>query len=429
VADHERTGENLLPKIVAPRSGSKYIQLRNRIVAGPYTWRLYPEVLPTPPSGSTKGEAIQRFYEKPPRLTDRLTSDETVNELKEIQDLLVKRVSNVIDDETERLRISELCGERPDTVIGTTHDVSALSESFKDAVKLADRQYAGELLDAEMFSSGEAMGRVRQVPACERATVIQQELDRWRDRSVEAIRGWAPKYFTIARSFPQQISQVPSQWTKAKLLEGVTRRLKPDQLRAVTFWLKAACGERDIEPVESPTPWRMPAWGVTQQPALAEVIKAATETVQLPGSGASHLTMAECPESEISADSSVNRARVVGRVINELLQIRPQMKSDSDYEKIEATFPEFVAFKVCNTNPELKMKLENIQGHQQFVRFAIEIVAAKYGRKYNTVEKDWRTHKRKRPKCTVLLSVHESVKWTLRREWSRCSRGATPRCD
>jgi hypothetical protein len=326
---------------------------------------------------------------------DRLTSDETVNELKEIQDCLVKRVSNVIDDETERLRISELCGERPDTVFGTTHDVSALSESFKDAVKLADRQYAGELLDAEMSSSGEAMGRVRQVPACERAAVIQEELNRWRDRSVQAIREWAPKYFTIARSFPQQISRVPSQWTKAKLLEGVTRRLKPDQLRAVTFWLRAACGERDIEPVESPTPWRMPAWGVTQQPALAEVIKAATSqpTVQLPGSGASHPTIAERPESEISADSSVNRARVVGRVIDELIQIRPQMKSDSDYEKIEAAFPKFVAFKVCNTNPELKMKLENIQGHQQFVRFAIEIVAAKYGRKYNTVEKDWRTHK------------------------------------
>jgi hypothetical protein len=34
----------------------------------------------------------------------------------------------------------------------------------------------------------------------------------------------------------------------------------------------------------------------------------------------------------------------------------------------------------------------------------------------------------KRPKCTVLLSVHESVKWTLRQEWSRCSRATTPRC-
>jgi len=32
----------------------------------------------------------------------------------------------------------------------------------------------------------------------------------------------------------------------------------------------------------------------------------------------------------------------------------------------------------------------------------------------------------KRPKCTVLLSVHESVRWTRRQEWSRCSRATTP---
>ena len=35
---------------------------------------------------------------------------------------------------------------------------------------------------------------------------------------------------------------------------------------------------------------------------------------------------------------------------------------------------------------------------------------------------------RKRPKCTVLPSVHESVRCTLRQDWSRCSRAATPRC-
>jgi hypothetical protein len=34
----------------------------------------------------------------------------------------------------------------------------------------------------------------------------------------------------------------------------------------------------------------------------------------------------------------------------------------------------------------------------------------------------------KRPKCTVLLSVHEWVKWTLPQERSGCSRAAVPRC-
>ena len=225
--------------------------------------------------------------------SNRLPSAETVNQLRDIQDRLVKRVSNAIDDEIDRLRISELCGERPETIFGTTQDVNALNESFKDAVKLADRQYAGELLDAEMFSSGEAMDRVRQVSECERATVVQEEFARWRDRSVEAIRAWAPRYFTIARRFPEQISQVSSsQWTKGKLFEGVNRRLRPAQLGAVTFWLKAACGERDrdSESVVSPTPWRMPAWAVTRQAAPDKVIKAATSprTAQLRGRALSY---------------------------------------------------------------------------------------------------------------------------------------------
>ena len=73
--------------------------------------------------------------------------------------------------------------------------------------------------------------------------------------------------------------------------------------------------------------------------------------------------------------------------------IRPLMTPQASYRSIRSRFPDSVAFTVCDAHKDLKLKLENIQEHQQFVRFAIEIVAAKYGRKFNTVEKDWKTHK------------------------------------
>lgn len=101
---------------------------------------------------------------------------------------------------------------------------------------------------------------------------------------------------------------------------------------------------------------------------------------------------------ERSADSSVTRAGEVHRVLDELAKIRPLMKPSADYDSVKTQFPDSVTFKVCDAHPELRLKLENIAGHQQRVMFAIEIVAANYGRKYNTVEKDWKNHKPRKEK-------------------------------
>jgi hypothetical protein len=191
---------------------------------------------------------------------DRLTREETIDVLKDIQHHFVIRTSAAIDDETDCLRIDEPCGERPGSAV--IHDASGLI-AFQKAVALADRQYAGALLDAEMNSSGEAMASAGQIPECEQVAVIHQQLHIWRELSVGVIHSWAPKFFGIASRFQQQINQAWSEWTKAKLLEGVNRRLRPAQLGAVTFWLKAACGERDKEPEDSLMTWKMPTWFVS----------------------------------------------------------------------------------------------------------------------------------------------------------------------
>jgi hypothetical protein len=89
-------------------------------------------------------------------------------------------------------------------------------------------------------------------------------------------------------------------------------------------------------------------------------------------------------------------------VRDELAKITPLMKSSIDYDDVRKQFPDSMTFKVCDGIPALKLKLENIAGHQQRVRFGIEIVAAKYGLKFNTVEKDWKKHKPRKEK------THES---------------------
>ena len=96
---------------------------------------------------------------------------------------------------------------------------------------------------------------------------------------------------------------------------------------------------------------------------------------------------------EICADSSTIRAHTVQRVCDELARIRPRMTPRADYKSVKAQFPASLVFAVCDRDKELRLKLENIQEHHQFIRFAIEIVAAQYGRKFNTVQKDWKAHK------------------------------------
>jgi hypothetical protein len=138
---------------------------------------------------------------------------------------------------------------------------------FQKAVKIADRQFAGGLWDAETFSCAKAATVARQLPVTKRSTAIQEHLREWRERSVDVIRAWAPKFFAIASAFHAQVDEPASEWTKAKLLEGVSRRLRSPQCGAATFWFKFACGERDNAEAGPSLPWNMPDWMVSSRQA------------------------------------------------------------------------------------------------------------------------------------------------------------------
>lgn len=131
--------------------------------------------------------------------------------------------------------------------------------------------------------------------------------------------------------------------------------------------------------------------------------EADAELFPVPGKSASAASApAPAPEAdriERSTDSSTVRADAVQDVLDELAKIAPLMKSSADYDGARKQFPDSMIFKVCDGHPDLKLKLENIAGHQQRVRFSLEIVAANYGRKFNTVQKDWKNHKPRKEKA------------------------------
>jgi hypothetical protein len=109
--------------------------------------------------------------------------------------------------------------------------------------------------------------------------------------------------------------------------------------------------------------------------------------------------------ADLVVDTSKARARAVARVLEELKDIRPLMTSESEYEAVKLRFAHSVVFEECDRNPQLRRLLENIQGHQQPVRFAMQIVAQKYTRKYSTVEKDWKRHKPRKPRPHAAVRI------------------------
>jgi len=107
-------------------------------------------------------------------------------------------------------------------------------------------------------------------------------------------------------------------------------------------------------------------------------------------------------EGDRNIDASAARSRAVVKVMSELSVLRPQLFSADDYPRLRELHPDFLTFRVCEKDPDLKLKLENIQGHQQFKRFAKEIVGAHFSRRYSTIEKDWKKHNpNRKPRKTI----------------------------
>ena len=91
--------------------------------------------------------------------------------------------------------------------------------------------------------------------------------------------------------------------------------------------------------------------------------------------------------------ASEKRAQTVATVIKEINNLVPQMDHPSDYGRLKERYSDYRIWSVTDERPDLKLKLENIQGHKQYIRFAHEIVASIYRKKRSTIETDWKDHK------------------------------------
>jgi hypothetical protein len=90
-------------------------------------------------------------------------------------------------------------------------------------------------------------------------------------------------------------------------------------------------------------------------------------------------------------DVGKKRAADIVRAQLEIAEVRGQMDSDDDYDRLKAKYPTFMLFKICEREPELKLLLFGIKGHYQrrALRFAKQVAASHNGIKLNTIEKAW----------------------------------------
>ena len=92
-----------------------------------------------------------------------------------------------------------------------------------------------------------------------------------------------------------------------------------------------------------------------------------------------------------------SRAATVGKLIEELNVLKPQMSADEDkYRSLSELHPDFLTFKITHLRPEMKRKVLVVQTSSKHVRLAQELAAVYYGKTVATIQDDW---KRCKPAC------------------------------
>ena len=88
------------------------------------------------------------------------------------------------------------------------------------------------------------------------------------------------------------------------------------------------------------------------------------------------------------------RAMTVARLVKELNQLKPQMFEDeSEYNRLREIYPEFLAFRIGEQRPDLKVKILAIRGSTRHIRLAQELAGAHHGRQLSTIQDDWKDFK------------------------------------
>jgi hypothetical protein len=101
----------------------------------------------------------------------------------------------------------------------------------------------------------------------------------------------------------------------------------------------------------------------------------------------------ETPSTEARA-AKETRAMTVAKLIKELDTLRPQMLEDeSEYIRLREIYEHFLAFRIAEQRPDLKVKILAIRGSTRHIRLAQELAGAHHGRQLSTIQDDWKDFK------------------------------------
>jgi hypothetical protein len=103
----------------------------------------------------------------------------------------------------------------------------------------------------------------------------------------------------------------------------------------------------------------------------------------------------------------------VGKILQaeeEIKNLRPLIKSAADYERMRSEYPDYIAIKAAEKDPELKELLIGINSHHQrkAMRFAKQVAAAECSVQLSTIETAWDRYKpdsRRSPKKRKLKNA------------------------
>jgi hypothetical protein len=129
---------------------------------------------------------------------------------------------------------------------------------------------------------------------------------------------------------------------------------------------------------------------------VVDTTRAETEVAPESTVAPSERASTEAPGKRLDAAQAAQqvRAQTVAKLIRELDHLKPQMFEDeTEYNKLRARNPNFLAFKIAEGRPDLKVKMLAIRGSTRHIRLAQELAAAHHGREVSTIQKDWKNFK------------------------------------
>jgi hypothetical protein len=313
---------------------------------------------------------------------------------------------------------------RPKRTLKSDQLADPVSEEFRCSVTDAFRTFTDSRND------------LKDTPLPQKVNLFSTALSRIRSDLQSSLRESCDSYFAIASANSDELGVNPLGWVSVRITADLD--FARDEQRICTA-LIAACDENEVSADVARGEWRAPIWlvrfasrpemnvlGLDETELLQTADLAVTERslkmlqlrlwTALSRSvhhsllrAAQRIDLArklkkDCRSRGIAPGqpASVQRARFVGNVLNELNALRIEMQvPEDDYNKFRSQNKRAQIIRLADKHPAFKEKLMAIQEHRQLIRLAQEAATLKFQRTLSTIQTDWKRnkpHKYRRPR-------------------------------